>query len=165
MRKEPIAIISTDKHLQEANALELLDIAEQEIALAQEQGVDTVIWLGDIFDSRLSQRQELLTCLTEMIELYHEHGITLLCIPGNHDKTDYESDESFLTAYKYHPGFNLYETPTCIDLKGLNATSCHSTHKTYGWRSSLNYLLRRIRYQFCSVIQPYRVLSTMTGRL
>ena len=79
MRKEPIAIISTDKHLQEANALELLDIAEQEIALAQEQGVDTVIWLGDIFDSRLSQRQELLTCLTEMIELYHEHGITLLC--------------------------------------------------------------------------------------
>lgn len=82
MRKEPIAIISTDKHLQEANALELLDIAEQEIALAQEQGVDTVIWLGDIFDSRLSQRQELLTCLTEMIELYHEHGITLLCIPG-----------------------------------------------------------------------------------
>ena len=45
MRKEPIAIISTDKHLQEANALELLDIAEQEIALAQEQGVDTVIWL------------------------------------------------------------------------------------------------------------------------
>ena len=48
MRKEPIAIISTDKHLQEANALELLDIAEQEIALAQEQGVDTVIWLGDI---------------------------------------------------------------------------------------------------------------------
>ena len=81
-RKEPIAIISTDKHLQEANALELLDIAEQEIALAQEQGVDTVIWLGDIFDSRLSQRQELLTCLTEMIELYHEHGITLLCIPG-----------------------------------------------------------------------------------
>ena len=119
MRKEPIAIISTDKHLQEANALELLDIAEQEIALAQEQGVDTVIWLGDIFDSRLSQRQELLTCLTEMIELYHEHGITLLCIPGNHDKTDYESDESFLTAYKYHPGFNLYETPTCIDLKGV----------------------------------------------
>lgn len=122
MRKEPIAIISTDKHLQEANALELLDIAEQEIALAQEQGVDTVIWLGDIFDSRLSQRQELLTCLTEMIELYHEHGITLLCIPGNHDKTDYESDESFLTAYKYHPGFNLYETPTCIDLKGVE---CH----------------------------------------
>ena len=37
-------------------------------------------------------------------------------------KTDYESDESFLTAYKYHPGFNLYETPTCIDLKGVE---CH----------------------------------------
>ena len=31
MNKEPIAIISTDKHLQESNAVELLDIAEQEL--------------------------------------------------------------------------------------------------------------------------------------
>ena len=75
MRKEPIAIISTDKHLQEANALELLDIAEQEIALAQEQGVDTVIWLGDIFDSRLSQRQELLTAGNK--------GVKNIPFPGN----------------------------------------------------------------------------------
>lgn len=122
MNKEPIAIISTDKHLQESNAVELLDIAEQEIALAQRMGVSVVIWLGDIFDSRLSQRQELLTCLTEMIELYSASGITIYCIPGNHDKTDYESDESFLTQYRYHPGFNLFEVPTTIEIQGVE---CH----------------------------------------
>lgn len=119
MNKEPIAILSTDKHLQESNALELLDLAEQEINLAKSLGVTTVIWLGDIFDSRLSQRQELLTCLTEMIGLYHQEGISIYCIPGNHDKTDYESDESFLTQYRYHPGFTLFEVPTQIDLFGV----------------------------------------------
>ena len=44
MRKEPIAIISTDKHLQEANALELLDIdgilpAETEISACGDGGI------------------------------------------------------------------------------------------------------------------------------
>ena len=46
MSKKPIAIVSTDKHLKEDNALELLDLAEQEIALAKEIGVSIVIWLG-----------------------------------------------------------------------------------------------------------------------
>ena len=94
MSKKPIAIVSTDKHLKEDNALELLDLAEQEIALAKEIGVSIVIWLGDIFDSRLSQRQEILICLTEMIEMYYQAGIQIKCIPGNHDKTDYTADES-----------------------------------------------------------------------
>lgn len=122
MNKKPIAIVSTDKHLQESNAIELLDLAEQEISLAQKLGVSSVIWLGDIFDSRLSQRQELLVCLSDMIELYFSANIKIYCIPGNHDKTDYESDESFLTQYRYHPGFNLFEEPTAINIQGVE---CH----------------------------------------
>lgn len=121
-RKEPIAVISTDKHLQENNAIELFEIAEQEIALAKELGVKYIFWLGDIFDSRISQRQDLLTCLSLMIEMYSEEGLEIHCIPGNHDKTDYSSDESFLTQYKYHPGFILHETPTSIEICGVD---CH----------------------------------------
>lgn len=108
--KKPIAIISTDKHLKEENSVELLDLAKQEISLAKKYQVDFVIWLGDIFDSRLSQREELLTCLTEMIALYHKADIQILCIPGNHDKTNYEGDSSFLTPFKHHPSFYLAET-------------------------------------------------------
>ena len=115
MNKTPIAIISTDKHLREENSLELLDLAEQEIELAKQYQVGFVIWLGDIFDSRLSQRQEVLTSLTDMIEKYHEADIQILCIPGNHDKTDYESDESFLTPYKYHPNFELIEKEEAME--------------------------------------------------
>lgn len=107
--KKPIAIISTDKHLKEENASELMDLACQEIELAKKYDIGHVIWLGDIFDSRLSQREELLTCLTEMIALYREEGIQILCIPGNHDKTNYERDSSFLTSFKHHPAFYLAE--------------------------------------------------------
>mgnify|MGYP000150525071 CR=1 FL=1 len=120
MGKQPIAIFSTDKHLKEDNALDLFDLAEQEIALAQELGVTTIVWLGDIFDSRLSQRQELLNCLTEMLNMYYEAGLNIICIPGNHDKTDYEADESFLTPYKYHPGFDLIETPQARVIGGVD---------------------------------------------
>ena len=120
MKRNPIAVISTDRHLKEENALDLLDLSEQEIALAQKLKVKTVIWLGDIFDSRLSQRQELLNCLTLMIQMYHEAGLQIICIPGNHDKTDYEDDDSFLTAYKYHPGFDLIETPQARVIGGVD---------------------------------------------
>ena len=98
---------------------ELLDLAVQEIELAKRLGVDTVFWLGDIFDSRTSQRQEVLTCLSEIINFYSEAEISIYCIPGNHDKTDYTLDESFLIPYKYHPGFVLCEKPTFLNFKGF----------------------------------------------
>lgn len=86
-----------------------MSIAEQEIQLAQECGVETIIWLGDIFDSRTSQSQELLTLMDSILNMYYLAGLTVHCISGNHDKTDYGDDKSFLTVFKYHPNFHLHE--------------------------------------------------------
>ena len=120
--KKPIAIISTDWHLNENNAVELFDIVEQEIALAKEKGVNDVIWLGDVFDSRISQRQELLVTLSEWLQMYSDAGLRLHIIPGNHDKTDYTDDSSFLSPYKYHPNVHLMETPQMCVIGGLRCT-------------------------------------------
>lgn len=109
--KKPILIISTDWHLKETNAVSLMERAEEEIALAKDLGVKQVAWLGDLFNSRVSQSQVLLNCLSGVIEMYWEAGLTILCIPGNHDKTDYASDDSFLSIYRHHPGFVLYDEP------------------------------------------------------
>lgn len=113
--KQPLAIISTDWHIKMENRESILDIAKQEIQLAQERGVDTIIWLGDVFDSRTSQSQELLTMVDSILNMYYLAGLTIHCIPGNHDKTDYGSDKSFLTVFKYHPNFHLHETPDVVD--------------------------------------------------
>lgn len=107
--KNPIAIISTDWHLNDNNALQLLNIAEEEVALAKRLGVDSIIWLGDMFDSRVSQRQDLLNCLDAIIDIHTQNGLWVHCIPGNHDKTNYKENDSFLTPYRFHPNFHLYE--------------------------------------------------------
>lgn len=107
--KQPLAIISTDWHIKADNKESILSIAEQEIQLAQNCGVGTIIWLGDIFDSRMSQSQELLTLMDSILNMYYLAGLTVHCIPGNHDKTDYGDDKSFLTVFKYHPNFHLHE--------------------------------------------------------
>ena len=120
MRK-PIAIISTDWHLNENNAVQLLNIADEEVALAKKLGVEYVVWLGDVFDSRTSQRQELLNCLDAIIDTHTSEGLRIHCIPGNHDKTNYRDNESFLTPYRYHPGFHLYECETGVMLNNVAA--------------------------------------------
>lgn len=121
MSKKPIAIISTDWHLKETNASELLDVARQEVALAERLKVRDVVWLGDMFDSRVSQRQDMLNCLDAVIDIHTNRGLNVHCIPGNHDKTDYTADESFLTPYRYHPNFHLYEKETGVLIKGVAA--------------------------------------------
>lgn len=109
MMKQPLAIISTDWHIKADNKESILSIAEQEIQLAQNCGVNTIMWLGDMFDSRTSQSQELLTFMDSILNMYYLAGLTVHCIPGNHDKTDYGDDKSFLTVFKYHPNFHLHE--------------------------------------------------------
>lgn len=119
--KKPIAIISTDWHLNENNAVQLLNIADEEVALAKKLGVERIVWLGDMFDSRTSQRQDLLNCLDAIIDTHTSEGLKIHCIPGNHDKTNYKADASFLTPYRYHPGFQLYEQETGVMLKNVAA--------------------------------------------
>ena len=119
--KKPIAIVSTDWHLNEKNAVQLLDIADEEVALAKKLGVNQIVWLGDMFDSRTSQRQDLLNCLDAIIDTHTSEGLKIHCIPGNHDKTNYKADASFLTPYRYHPGFQLYEQETGVMLKNVAA--------------------------------------------
>lgn len=117
-----IAVISTDWHLQSKNLEQIIKLNEQEIIEANNHGTKLHIWLGDIFDSRVSQRQDILNGLTRIIEMYDEAGHQIICIPGNHDKTNYNSRDSFLDAYKYHPSFDLIDD---IDVRNIEGINCY----------------------------------------
>lgn len=119
---KPKILVSTDWHLKPSNLEEIYKLQEQEILEANKLGVISHVWLGDIFDSRISQREEVLNTLTKIIELYQHYGHYIYCISGNHDKTSYESETSFLDVFRYHPNFKLI---TKVDYFAIGRIDCY----------------------------------------
>lgn len=97
MEVKPIAIISTDWHLKPDNCELINNLLQDELELAKDMEVDTHIWLGDIFDSRISQKECVLNTFGNILDSYHNNKQKMFVIPGNHDKTDYTSKIRFLT--------------------------------------------------------------------
>lgn len=117
--RKVIAIISTDWHLQQSNTSIIEDLVKQQIDLSKEEDCTTLLCLGDVFDSRVSQREEVLNAFTDILDMVHANGMLLGCIPGNHDKTDYKSDRSFLDPFYYHPGLVLHRIEGLVSIQGL----------------------------------------------
>lgn len=115
-----IAIISTDHHLSESNAALVKKLLLEELEVAKSNQITTHIWLGDVFDNRVAQREECLTTLNSVLEKYDKKGHEVICIPGNHDKTSYKSRTSFLVPFKYHPSFTLIEEITEMKIAGIS---------------------------------------------
>lgn len=112
----PIAILSTDLHAKTDNVEQVKDLIQQKIKLGEKLQVKTLIVLGDIFDSRQAQPLIVLQFWEEILDLIYEAGMNLICIPGNHDKTDYSKRYSFLGPFKHHPAFTLMDDYDFIKL-------------------------------------------------
>lgn len=98
--KKSIAIASTDWHLKRENIDQIIDLVLQQCKLAVKLNVKQLICLGDVFDSRIAQRQDVLTAFGQILNLLEEYDLNMTIIPGNHDKTLYESNESFLDPFR-----------------------------------------------------------------
>lgn len=81
------------------------------IDLCVKHKVKRVFLLGDIFDSRKAQRQLVLDAFDEILDDFEEADIIVVGIPGNHDKTLYNSHTSFLKPFRHHPAFEYYDNP------------------------------------------------------
>ena len=114
--KKALAVISTDWHLKKENISQIKDLFLQKCLLANQIGAKELFCLGDVFDSRIAQRQEVLTAFGEMLDLLVKYDLDLTIIPGNHDKTDYTSKESFLSPFKHHRKLFLVELMGCAPL-------------------------------------------------
>ncbi len=107
--RSPIAIYIADTHLSE-NTLEInRKIYSQVSQLAEDLGVKTIIHNGDIFTSRKGQPQIVAVAFKKILDGYAEKGLKIYAIPGNHDKVDGTSDESFLLVYDGHPAFDVLD--------------------------------------------------------
>jgi exonuclease SbcD len=124
--KKPLFVMITDTHLFEKRSEEdslLQDNFEtvrtvfiNTILLAKSLGLKYIFHGGDLFHSRKSQSVDLQDWFTELLDLCSDNGITLIIIPGNHDKTSYRQIKSFLRAFKHNPGMILVETTASFDV-------------------------------------------------
>lgn len=120
MKNKPVLCIFTDIHLKASDKREsILTYMQQGIDLCKENNLKDAFCLGDVFDSRVSQRQEVLVTWDQILDLFGQNGIMLHVIRGNHDSTDYRSSESFLTPYKNHPYIDLIDDIGVRNINGI----------------------------------------------
>lgn len=112
MAKKVKYVISNDWHLQSRNLDQKKDLVRQKIELCKKVDCDKVIIAGDIFESRVSQRQDVLSAFGEILGMFNESNIYVFVIVGNHDKTVYTSKNSFLDSYSHHPMVHLVNDVT-----------------------------------------------------
>lgn len=120
--KKPIAIIFNDTHLKVGNEQEIIDSVQNLLSYANTHNITDLIFAGDLFDSRSHQRQSVLASFLKILDLIKNHECKLHIIPGNHDKTDYASKESFLDAFQHHPCIILYREMTDVLIEGNSFT-------------------------------------------
>lgn len=120
MKTKALTVLSTDWHLKKENIDQIKDLVQQQCELALELEVDTLICLGDIFDSRIAQREDVLSAFGEILDMIDSYGLKLWAIPGNHDKSNYSSHKSFLDPYKGRKSFQLVHLAEGIPFKDEN---------------------------------------------
>lgn len=107
--KTPLSITSTDWHLTRNNRDQIKDLIRQKIQLAKKLKINKVFCTGDIFQARKAQEEIVLNTFGEILDMFKEADIQLICIPGNHDKVSQSGTESYLTPFKNHPALFLIE--------------------------------------------------------
>lgn len=117
---EPKFVIFTDIHLKPGNEENVLSACEEIISYCEEHEIKDVVCLGDVFDSRVAQRQSVLTCWSDCLTLFDEANIMLHVLRGNHDTSIYDKDESFLDAYKDRPNFDLISYTNSRRIQGID---------------------------------------------
>jgi len=114
---EDLALMLTDTHLKESTVEINISIWRQAIAICLERGLKEIRHLGDALNSRKAQSILVLKTFNQILKEVHEAGLTVNFIPGNHDKTDYQSEDSFLDPFMFHPGVNIWPKGT-VDRMG-----------------------------------------------
>jgi len=118
--RNPIAVLITDTHLSENTTEQNLSVFAQAFELCKQLSLDTLLHLGDIFTLRKGQPQVVLTTFKEIIDSAEAQGIKIIAIPGNHDKTSYVGESSYLDAFNGHPAFSVVNEQNVFNVGSVN---------------------------------------------
>lgn len=104
---KPIAIWMTDPHLSISTIDLNISIYRQVFDIAKGEGIGIIYLGGDIFESRNAQPEKVLNVFADILKEAESRGLVIRAIPGNHDKTNYVDEPSFLDVYEPYGAFDL----------------------------------------------------------
>lgn len=117
--KEIVGIF-TDPHLKSSNTDQVIEAVAQGLDFCVQKGIKNVFCLGDVFDSRVSQKEDVLLAWDFILDMFDERKVMLHVVRGNHDSTSYRSSNSFLKPYKHHPMLNLIDDIGRVKVGDIN---------------------------------------------
>lgn len=117
MRKV-VAVLVNDVHLNKDNGELVKSIFNQLVKICKENNTDKIFCSGDVFTNRSGQPLSCLTNWKDILQMLSKKKIQLHVIPGNHDKTDRDSNRSYLDIYSDNC-LSVYDSITSVDFGGL----------------------------------------------
>ena len=107
-KNKPIAILVNDVHLNKDNGELVKNTLFQVTDYAIRNKISCIIFGGDIFTNRSGQPLSCLLNFKEILEEYMFPFSQIHIIPGNHDKTDPDCDESYLDVFQNYQNIWLH---------------------------------------------------------
>lgn len=104
-----VAYLVNDIHITPKTIPTVKDVFSQLETLCTENDVHWILIGGDVFTARSGQPLQCLIAWGDILTSLQRQGITVSVIPGNHDKTDQDSNESYLQIYGTWPNVHLHE--------------------------------------------------------
>lgn len=103
--------IATDIHVDKDNIPEVQKSLEFLLDYCNNNRIKTLFLLGDLFTDRTGQTQSTLLFWKRILKkLTNEGDIDVYMIPGNHDKTNLESEDSYLDLFEGMNRVHLYQS-------------------------------------------------------
>lgn len=99
MNEYAVGVLINDIHLDKSNGSLVKDIFQQLMKVCEEYNTHRIFCGGDVFTNRSGQPLQCLTDWKEILEILTKKGFEFYVIPGNHDKTDSNSERSYLDIF------------------------------------------------------------------
>lgn len=142
MTKKATSIMITDTHLKDGNDDLVFSIFSQAIEYCVKAKIKTIFHGGDIFTNRKGQTLLNLMTFMEILSYAKSRGISIYAIPGNHDKTNQSSTNSYLDIFSEFDNFHCIKEEHSMSLKDSEVNFCFLPFFT-----DEEYLTRLLRLQ------------------
>ena len=148
MNNKPIALIITDSHFNKDNHDQVNEVLDQAIERAEELGVEYIFHCGDVFTDRTGRKLVDFSSFNRFLTRLYDRHLKLYIIPGNHDKTNLDSNESYLDVYDKWPGVTVVNQPWLFQLSPNCIFAFLPFYKKDKYKEELKKLTRDINKKY-----------------